>query len=144
MLDRILILTLFIFSFGKNVFNVKNYGARGDGITKDTEYIKNALSDLKEKCQRNCTLLFPKPGTYLTGPFNLTSNMILYIEKDATILASDDENEYPAVAPLPSYGKSRDTGGFTEHHPFIYGYRLANIEINGEGTFNGNGDVKNS
>lgn len=80
-MNTIFLISIFIFSLTHNVFNVKNYGARGDGKYKDTISIRNAVKDLKEKCQRNCTLLFPQPGNYLTAPFNLTSNMKLFIEK---------------------------------------------------------------
>ena len=42
--------------------DVKDYGAKGDGVTDDTQSIKNAISDLRS----GMTLYFPK-GTYIVS-----------------------------------------------------------------------------
>jgi polygalacturonase len=50
------------------VFNVKNYGAKGDGSTDDTQAIRNALADAWSKVGRDVYIYFPN-GTYLvSGP----------------------------------------------------------------------------
>lgn len=43
--------------------NVKDFGAKGDGVTDDTEAIRNAINQIDE----NDVLFFPK-GTYLLTP----------------------------------------------------------------------------
>jgi len=54
----------------------------------------------------NATLYIPT-GTYLTGPFNMTSHMTIFLEKDAKIIGSDDEKLWPIIPFLPSYGRGR-------------------------------------
>lgn len=58
------------------VVNVKNFGAKGDGITDDTEAIQVAVDSC---CQsgRGATLIFPK-GTYkITSPILFNPNIFL-------------------------------------------------------------------
>ena len=66
--------------------NVKDYGAVGDGITKDTAAIQNALD-------RGGTVCFPE-GVYLCGSLYLRSNTILEMESGAVILGSPDPEDY--------------------------------------------------
>ena len=66
------------------VYNVKEYGAIGDGKTFDTNAINTAISACSEA--GGGTVLFPSDGTYLTGSIHLKSNIIYYIEKGATII----------------------------------------------------------
>ena len=54
----------------KRVFRVTDYGAKGDGTTKNTEAMQKAV-DACEKAGGG-TVVVP-PGRYLTGPFTLTS-----------------------------------------------------------------------
>jgi len=76
------------------VFNVKDFGATGDGINKDTDAFKKAISE----CQKNGggTLYIPA-GIYLTGPIHLKSNITLYIENGAVLKFSQDIDDYPTV-----------------------------------------------
>jgi len=43
-------------------------------------------------------------GNYLVGSFNMTNNTAIYLDSKATILGSEDPNDYPVIPPLPSYG----------------------------------------
>ena len=62
-----------------DVFDVREFGATGDGKTKDTKAIRAACAAVA--AAHGGTLLFPAPGTYYTGAFNLTSNIVLDVEK---------------------------------------------------------------
>ena len=66
--------------------NVKDYGAKGDGITKDTGAIQKAIDEGGIVC-------FP-PGIYLTGTLYLKSNGGLHLETGAVLLASPDSEDY--------------------------------------------------
>ncbi|KAE8710792.1 hypothetical protein F3Y22_tig00110319pilonHSYRG00355 [Hibiscus syriacus] len=63
---------------------------------------KAAIDSLSQFASYGGSLLFVPPGKWLTGCFNLTSHFTLYLHKDATILASQDESEWAVIDPLPS------------------------------------------
>lgn len=72
--------------------NARDFGATGDGHTKDTFALQQALD--------RCTLLgggelrLP-PGQYLTGTLILRSNTTLYLDEGASLLGSPDLADYP-------------------------------------------------
>uniref|UniRef100_A0A6B2L660 Pectate lyase superfamily protein domain-containing protein n=1 Tax=Arcella intermedia TaxID=1963864 RepID=A0A6B2L660_9EUKA len=81
-------------------------------------------------------LYFPK-GKYLTGPFNLTSNILMQLDPQATILGIQDKDVYGIIPAFPSYGVGRD-GGVDNYEPLIGGYNIQNVTITG-GTIDGQG-----
>ena len=78
----------------KVVLNVRDFGAAGDGTTKDTVAIQQAL----DRCAvlGGGEVLVPA-GNYLTGALALRSNALLRLEKDAGILGSPDFADYPVT-----------------------------------------------
>jgi len=76
----------------QTVFNVKDYGAKGDGITDDTAAITNAIAALVQA--GGGTLLIPG-GTYLTSGFILSSQTVnmAVMGYGATLLASGDSQD---------------------------------------------------
>ncbi|CAA6664210.1 unnamed protein product [Spirodela intermedia] len=78
-------------------------------------------------------------GKWLTGPFNLTSNMTMFLAQGAEILGINDEKYWPLMPPLPSYGYGREHQG-PRYGSLIHGQNLVNVVITGEnGTINGQG-----
>ena len=76
------------------VCDVRDYGASGNGSTKDTQAIQKAI----EACaQKGAGVVYFPPGSYLTGAITLRSNITLHIEAGATLLASPDVEDYPLV-----------------------------------------------
>jgi len=114
------------------VFNVRQYGAKGNGITNDYAAITLAI----QACAKagGGTVYFSS-GKYLTGNFNLTSNLLLLLDNDATILGSQEQSDYPLIAELPSYASSGERVS-----PLVSAYGESNITIQG-GTINGQGQV---
>jgi polygalacturonase len=72
--------------------NVRDFGATGDGATKDTAAIQQAI----DRCWAlgGGEALVPA-GNYLTGALALKSNTILRLEKDAAIIGTPDFADYP-------------------------------------------------
>src|ERR1700748_2732765 len=73
------------------VFNVKHYGARGNGSGSYTWSINKAIT----ACMRagGGTIYVPA-GTYVIGSIQLFSNMNLYLESGAVLLGSGDIRDY--------------------------------------------------
>ena len=92
------------------VFNVRDFGAAGDGKTRDDVAIKAALT----ACQKNNggVVLFPSGGKYLTGPFEIAcNNSEFVVEPSSTILSisstgSTDGWPLGLDCPEPSQGKT--------------------------------------
>lgn len=72
--------------------NVRDFGAKGDGATKDTYALQQAI----DRCSvlGGGEVLVPA-GNYLTGALALRSNTLLRLEKDAAVVGSPDLADYP-------------------------------------------------
>ena len=81
------------------VFNVRSYGAVGDGRTDDAPAIQRALNA--------CTaagggrVLLPAGATFVAGPLALRSHVELCVESGATLLAHPDPSRYTRSAFAP-------------------------------------------
>ena len=110
------------------VCDVKNYGARGDGTTKDTVAIQKAIDDCSAG-EGGGTVVLPA-GTYLSAPIKLKSNMTLMLQKDATLLGSPDHQDYPIIEEFRQPG----------HEALVSATNAQNVSITGEGVIDGNGE----
>jgi hypothetical protein len=72
--------------------SVRNFGATGNGATKDTAAIQQTI----DRCWAlgGGEALVPA-GTYLTGAIALKTNTTLRLEMDATVLGTPDFADYP-------------------------------------------------
>nr|POF10593.1 putative polygalacturonase [Quercus suber] len=121
--------------------SITDFGGVGDGKTSNTKAFREAIYRIQHLRRRGGTLLYVPPGVYLTETFNLTSHMTLYLARGAVIKASQDTQNWPLIAPLPSYGRGRELPG-GRYMSFIHGYGLRDVVITGEnGTIDGQGDV---
>ncbi|KAK6941271.1 Glycoside hydrolase, family 28 [Dillenia turbinata] len=120
-------------------FNFTDFGAVGDGVTVNTKAFERAISTISKYAKRGGAQLNVPAGRFLTAPFNLTSHMTLFLAEDAVILAIQDENLWPLMPPLPSYGYGREHKG-PRYGSFIHGQNLRDVVITGHnGTINGQG-----
>lgn len=71
-------------------YNVRDFGARGDGLSLDTAALQGALDACKAD---GGTVLIPK-GDYLTSPLRIYSNTTLQLEDGARLIADTDEAHY--------------------------------------------------
>jgi polygalacturonase len=111
--------------------NVKDYGAAGDGSTKDTEAIRKAISAAASA--GGGTIYFPA-GQYLTGSIHLRSNITLYLDAGSVLKFSQDFDDY-----LPMVQSRWEGTECTNFSPPIYAYRAENIAIVGRGLIDGQG-----
>ncbi len=119
-------------------YNVRSFGATGDGKTLDSPAINKAIDACAEA--GGGTVLLPA-GTYLSGSIRLKSNIHLLIDAGATLLgAPQNLGAYDPEEPFE--GPAFQDGGHTYfHNSLIWGENLTNISITGQGMINGGGLV---
>ena len=125
------------------VFNVIDYGAKGDGKTLDSQAINKAIE--AAAAEGGGTVFFPA-GTYLSTSIRMKSNIALYLDQGSTILAASAADRYKYDPPEPNvWGDSlqyQDFGHSHWHNSLIWGENLQNISILGPGTIYGKGLVR--
>ncbi|CAO2205466.1 unnamed protein product [Urochloa humidicola] len=122
--------------------SVEEFGAVGDGVTSNTAAFRRAVAELEERARDGggARLEVP-PGRWLTGSFNLSSRFTLFLHRGAVILGSQDPEEWPLIAPLPSYGRGRERLG-PRHISLIHGEGLNDVVVTGNnGTIDGQGEM---
>jgi polygalacturonase len=114
-------------------FPVTDFGAVGDGTTMNTAAFAAAIA----ACNRfgGGHVIVPS-GTFLTGAIHLLSNVDLHVESGATILFSQDPNDFLPVVFTRWQGIE-----LMNYSPFIYSYGQRNIAVTGQGTLNGQADA---
>ncbi|MGD1086326.1 MAG: glycosyl hydrolase family 28-related protein [Verrucomicrobiota bacterium] len=117
-------------------YNVRSFGAKGDGTTLDSPAINQAIN--AAAAAGGGTVELPA-GTYLSGSIELKSNIHLLIDAGATILAAPQSmNAYDQEEPFQ--GRAYQDGGHTFfHNSLIWGESLTNVSITGQGMINGAG-----
>lgn len=135
----IMLLTSSSFSATADIFfNVKNYGAKGNGTSFDSPGINKAI----EAAARvgGGTVYIPA-GTYLSGSIRLKSNITIYLESGSTIEAVQDTSAYDKAEPneLGDQLKYQDFGHSHWHNSLIWGENLHDIAIIGPGRIWGKG-----
>jgi polygalacturonase len=120
------------------VYNVRDFGAKGDGKTPGTAAIDQAIA----ACAKagGGTVLFPSGGVYLSGTIHLQGkNLTLLIEKDARILGmANDVNAYDQPEPN-QWDKYQDFGHNHFHNALMWGTKLDGFTITGGGSIHGGG-----
>ncbi|WP_435321015.1 glycoside hydrolase family 28 protein [Haloarchaeobius sp. TZWSO28] len=111
-------------------FDVRAYGAVGDGSTRDTDAIQAALDDCRDS---GGTVLVP-PGTYLTAPLVVGDDTTLHLQAGATLQFVGDFSAFPTVQ---SRWEGWDQYGF---HPCLWIKDAANVAITGRGVIDGGGE----
>ncbi|KNA17780.1 hypothetical protein SOVF_076770 [Spinacia oleracea] len=119
---------------------VTEYGAKGDGKTLNTKAFESAIQNLSKFAADGGAQLIVPPGKWLTGSISLISHFTLYLHKDAVLLASQDQKDFPMLTPLPSYGKGSDAPA-GRYQSLIFGTNLTDVVVTGaNGTLDGQGE----
>jgi len=111
------------------VFDVRDYGAVGDGKTIDTRAIQGAIDAVNRACGGRVYL---QGGNFLTGTIFLRSNVTLYLEAGVTLFGSTNLKDYPST--IPAYRSNSDN--YT-NKSIIYAEKANNIAIMGRGIIDG-------
>lgn len=86
----------------KNIYNIRNYGAKGDGKTINTKAINAAIEDCSNK--GGGKVLIPK-GKYISGTIFLKSNVTLFLDDEAILKGTDLVSEYQSYIPSKDLGR---------------------------------------
>jgi len=122
------------------VYNVKTYGAKGNGKALDTSAINKTID--AAAAAGGGTVYFPA-GNYLSVSIHLKSNIALYLDHGATIVAADTSNNAKYDPPEPNeWDKYQDFGHSHWHNSLIWGENLTNVSILGPGMIWGKGLVR--
>jgi polygalacturonase len=131
------VLALISISSRATGYNVRDYGAVGDGKTIDSPAINKAI----EAASGNGggTICFPA-GTYLSYSIRLQDNIQLHLDNGAILKAAapTDQEGYDAAEPS-DFTKFQDFGHSYFKNSLIWGIGLKNIRITGFGTIYGYG-----
>jgi polygalacturonase len=126
-------------SFHRRQFNVADYGAVGDGVTKNTAAFARAVAAAKHA--HGGQIVVPA-GTWLTGPIQITDDhgscdgIDLHVEAGAELRFSTEFADYLPVV------RSRWEGmDVMNYSPLVYFHGCKNVALTGEGTLNGQGWV---
>jgi polygalacturonase len=116
-------------------FNVRDYGAKGDGKTLDVKAINKAIDVAAES--GGGTVYFPA-GNYVTGAIHLQNHITLYIDNGATIIAAPVtiDNSYDEEEP-GAQNEYEDAGHRHWHNSLIWGDSVHDIAIVGHGLIDG-------
>jgi polygalacturonase len=114
-------------------YDVRDYGAKGDGVTKDTAAVQAAID---AAAKNGGTVLLPA-GTYLCGTIHLKSHVTLQLDAGASIMESPDRADFDPYETLP-FDAVDDVETTYFHFALLAGDGAEDIAILGRGTVDGN------
>jgi len=115
-------------------FNVRNFGAVGDGKTLDSPAINRAIE--AAAAAGGGTVYFPA-GAYASYSIRLKSHITLYLDQGATILGESTPHEgmasggYDAAEPQGPWEHYQDYGHNHWHNSLIWGEGLHDLDLSG-------------
>jgi polygalacturonase len=117
-------------SRGARIYNIVDFGAKGDGKTLDTAALQAGIG----ACTRDQggTVLVPA-GVFVIGTVELKSNVTLRVEAQGKLLGSSDGKQYRASG-IPLSGDSTLGDG---NVGLLFAVNAENITIEGPGAIGG-------
>lgn len=111
--------------------DVKNFGAKGDGTTRDTAAIQAAI----DHCAGTGGTVRLHDGTFLSGMIRLKSDLRFVVEASAKLKGTQDDSDYPDLNP-----PTDNTQLSNCRKALVYAQSASNLTIDGEGTIDGSGN----
>ena len=118
-------------AWAAGTFNVKDYGAKGNGTTIDSPAINKAIA--AANAAGGGTVVFPA-GTYQSRSIHLMSNVTLQLGTGATIRAAGSGMDAPEAN---SFSQWQDFGHSHFHNALLWGDGVHDVSITGTGTIDG-------
>jgi polygalacturonase len=128
------------------LFDVRTFGATGDGKTIDTPAINKAIE--AAAAAGGGTVIFPA-GTYVCFSIRLKSHVDLFLAQGSIIEAAESPKvgettgymggTYDAAEPKTGYDAYQDYGHNHWHNSLIWGEGISDISITGPGLIYGKG-----
>ena len=110
------------------IFNIKNYGAVGDGVAMDTVAVQKAIDTCSET---GGGIVWIPAGRYVIGTVQVKSNVTLSLDHGAELLGSQDMKDYPIDKLRPAREGNSEC--------LLYAEDATNIRIEGLGVIDGRG-----
>ena len=130
----------------QGIFDVRKYGATGDGKTLDTDAVNRAID---AAASAGGGVVRFQAGIYLCFSIHLKSLVHLYLEQGSTILAADSPlpgqqtgyngGKYDAAEPNAPWEDYQDYGHNHWHNSLIWGESIHDFGISGPGLIYGKG-----
>lgn len=113
------------------MYNIKDYGATGNGVTLDSKNIQKAV----DECSKNGggTVFIPA-GRYVCGTIHLKSHVHVMLEKGAVILGSANLSDFDPPEDNPSNCTYQDRSHSYFHHSLFHADGADDIALTGLGT----------
>lgn len=121
-----------------SVFNIRSFGAKGDGVMLDTAAIQKAI----DAAAGGGTVFLPA-GRYLSFSLHLRSRVTILFDAGAVLLAADPakhrgQYDLPETNPFDQH---QDFGHNYWHNSLMWGEGLENVTIAGPGLIDGSGGL---
>jgi hypothetical protein len=113
--------------------DVRDYGAKGDGRTKDTRAIQAAL----DAAGRSGGAIYFPSGEYVSGTLRLRSRVALRLAAGAALIASPDDMDFDRYEEL-GYDSFADRETTDFNFALLQGRALQDVRIFGPGRIDGN------
>ncbi len=112
---------------GARLYNIRDFGAKGDGSTVDTAAVQSAI----DACHRDKggTVIVPA-GAFVVGTLELKSNVTLHLSVQGRLKGSKVRKDYRAGNGVPP-----GNGNIV----LLYAVNADNVSIEGRGTIDGDG-----
>ncbi len=116
--------------------NVRDFGAKGNGVAKDHGAIQHAIDHCAE---RGGGTVWVPAGRYLCGTIVLKSNIRLHLDAGAVILGSPDREDYRRVMEGDNFFNNIPSQPVNLDQNLIVAWKAANVSIEGRGVIDSQG-----